>query len=60
MNEWIVLTVYDVADDGTLRNSRIFGEEPGGKGDVVPDGMKVDKNGNLFVTGPKGILGLGR
>ena len=21
----------------------------------VPDGIKVDKNGNLFITGPKGI-----
>ena len=36
-------------------NGRIFGEEPGGKGDGVPDGMKVDKSGNMFVTGPKGI-----
>jgi gluconolactonase len=49
------IRVYDVADDGTLRNGRIFGEKPGGKGDVVPDGIKVEKNGNLFVTGPKGI-----
>jgi gluconolactonase len=49
------IRVYDVAPDGTLSNGRIFGEEPGGKGDGVPDGMKVDKNGNLFVTGPKGI-----
>lgn len=49
------IRVYDVSPDGTLRNGRIFGEEPGGKGDGVPDGIKVDKNGNLFVTGPKGI-----
>lgn len=49
------IRVYDVAVDGTLTNGRIFGEEPGGKGDGVPDGIKVDKNGNLFVTGPKGI-----
>jgi gluconolactonase len=47
--------VYDVTSEGTLTNGRIFGEEPGGKGDGVPDGMKVDKNGNLFVTGPNGI-----
>jgi gluconolactonase len=38
-----------------LSNGRIFGEEPGGKGDGVPDGIKVDTKGNLFVTGPKGI-----
>jgi gluconolactonase len=49
------IRVYDVAPDGTLTNGRIFGDEPGGKGDGVPDGMKVDKTGNLFVTGPKGI-----
>ncbi len=49
------IRVYDVAPDGSLANGRIFGEEPGGKGDGVPDGMKVDKNGNIFVTGPKGI-----
>jgi len=49
------IRVYEVAPDGTLANGRIFGEEPGGKGDGVPDGIKVDKNGNLFVTGPKGI-----
>jgi len=49
------IRVYDVSADGTLTNGRIFGEEPGGKDDGVPDGMKVDKDGNLFVTGPKGI-----
>ena len=49
------IRVYDVASDGSLSNGRIFGEEPGGKGEGVPDGMKVDKSGNLFVTGPKGI-----
>jgi gluconolactonase len=49
------IRVYDVASDGTLSNGRIFGEEPGAKHDGVPDGIKVDKNGNLFVTGPSGI-----
>lgn len=49
------IRVYDVASDGTLSNGRIFGEEPGAKHDGVPDGIKVDKSGNLFVTGPKGI-----
>jgi gluconolactonase len=49
------IRVYDVAADGSLMNGRIFGEEPGGKGDGVPDGIKVDKRGNLYVTGPKGI-----
>jgi gluconolactonase len=49
------IRVYDVASDGSLTNGRIFGEEPGEKNDGVPDGIKVDRDGNLFVTGPKGI-----
>jgi gluconolactonase len=49
------IRVYDFQPDGTLQNGRIFGEEPGAAGDGVPDGMKVDQAGNLFVTGPKGI-----
>ena len=50
------IRVYDVAADGRLTNGRIFGEEPpSGKHEGVPDGMRVDTNGNLFVTGPKGI-----
>jgi len=49
------IRVYDVAADGSLSNGRIFGEEPGGKHEGVPDGIKVDEKGNLFVTGPKGI-----
>ena len=49
------IRVYDVAADGSLTNGRVFGNEPGGKDEGVPDGMKVDKKGNLFVVGPKGI-----
>jgi gluconolactonase len=49
------ILVFDVTAGGTLKNGRIFGEEPGGKDDGVPDGIKVDMNGNLYVTGPKGI-----
>jgi len=49
------IRVYDFHQDGTISNGRIFGEEPGGKDDGVPDGMKVDKHGNIFVTGPRGI-----
>jgi gluconolactonase len=49
------IRVYDVAANGSLTNGRIFGDEPGEKDEGVPDGIKVDLNGNLFVTGPKGI-----
>lgn len=49
------IRVYDFKADASLANGRIFGAEPGGKDDGVPDGMKVDKEGNLYVVGPKGI-----
>lgn len=49
------IRVYDVASDGSLSNGRIFGAEPGGPHEGVPDGIKVDHDGNLYVTGPKGV-----
>ncbi len=49
------IRVYDVQSDGTLANGRVFGDEKGNKGEGVPDGMRVDRKGNIFVTGPKGI-----
>ena len=49
------IRVYDVAQDGSMANGRIFGDEHGEKNDGVPDGIKVDVQGNLLVTGPKGI-----
>jgi gluconolactonase len=48
------IRVYDFAQ-GAIANGRIFGVEPGGKDEGVPDGMKLDRDGNIFVTGPKGI-----
>jgi gluconolactonase len=48
------IRAYDFSPDGTVKNGRIFGNESG-EGGGVPDGMKVDRKGNLFVTGPKGI-----
>ena len=49
------IRVYDFLPGGTLANGRLFGEEPGGANEGVPDGMRVDKEGNIFVTGPLGI-----
>jgi gluconolactonase len=49
------IRVYDFQTDGTLRNGRILGAEPGAKGEGVPDGMKLDRAGNLYVTGPGGL-----
>ena len=49
------IRVFDFTSTSALSNGKIFGEEPGEKGEGVPDGMKVDTAGNLYVTGPKGI-----
>lgn len=51
------IRVFDVNDDGTIGNSRIFAEGIG-KGDPeegVVDGMKTDEQGNVWTTGPGGI-----
>ncbi len=47
--------VYDVAADGSLSNGRLFGKEEGPPHSGVPDGMRVDRDGNIYVTGPLGI-----
>ncbi|MDQ3815976.1 MAG: SMP-30/gluconolactonase/LRE family protein [Armatimonadota bacterium] len=49
------IRVFDVQADGTLSNGRVFAElkEPSQNG--VPDGMKVDAEGNVFSTGPGGV-----
>jgi len=52
-----VWMAYDVKPDGAIANGRVFFDatdwvktRPG-----LPDGMKVDKDGNLFATGPGGV-----
>lgn len=49
------IRVYDFHADGTVSKGHIFGSEDTGKKGGVPDGMKVDREGNLYVTGPEGI-----
>ncbi len=48
------IRVFDFSD-GKIHNGRLFGREDGPKGSGVPDGMRFDEKGNLFVTGPGGI-----
>ena len=47
------IRAFDVQPDGTIANGRIFAEEEGDDG--VPDGMKIDAHGNIYLTGPGGI-----
>ncbi|MDP9085131.1 MAG: SMP-30/gluconolactonase/LRE family protein [Pseudomonadota bacterium] len=46
---------YDVLPDGTLGNGRLFIDMSGEKAPGGPDGMKVDRDGDVFCTGPGGI-----
>ena len=53
------IMAYTVQEDGTLDEGRIFFDatptiKPGLRG--LPDGIKVDKNGTVFSSGPGGIL----
>jgi gluconolactonase len=49
---------FPVNADGTLGKSRVFADASRfyQKGDGVPDGLKVDVQGNVFATGPGGVL----
>jgi gluconolactonase len=47
--------VYDVGPNGDLSKGRFFAKEEGPPESGVPDGMRVDRQGNLYVTGPMGI-----
>jgi len=48
--------VYDVAADGTLANGRKFFDATNIPGEGVPDGMKIDSGGNIYASGPAGIM----
>jgi len=47
---------YDVQPDDTLSNGKIFADMSGQKGGGNPDGMKIDSQGNIYCTGPGGVL----
>jgi gluconolactonase len=53
-----VWRVFDVKNDGTIENSRVlFDATAMGKTRTgLPDGLKIDVDGNLFATGPGGVL----
>jgi len=54
-----VWMAYDLQADGTIARGRVFFDAAPlvAQGRIgAPDGMKVDSNGNLFATGPGGVL----
>ena len=46
---------YEVNADGSLKNGKIFFDCNQTEDDEALDGMKVDKEGNLFVSSPGGV-----
>ncbi len=46
--------IYDLDKNGLITNQRVF-FKPTGQGFGSPDGLKIDKDGNVFATGPGGV-----
>jgi gluconolactonase len=46
---------YEVNPDGTLKNGKLFFDMTSAGTEDALDGMKIDKAGNLYVSGPRGI-----
>lgn len=46
---------YELQEDGTVRNGRLFFDFTPIKGEDAIDGVKVDVEGNVYVSGPGGL-----
>jgi gluconolactonase len=55
--ERAIWMAYAMKDDGTLGPGKVFYDVTANAGKLpgLPDGLKVDVNGNLFATGPGGV-----
>ncbi len=51
-----VVMRYEVQPDGSLKNGKLFFDMTSAPGEDALDGIKVDKAGNLYVSGPGGSL----
>ena len=49
------IAVFDVKPDGTVTNQRVFAELKDASQSGVPDGLKVDVEGNVYSAGPGGV-----
>ncbi len=47
---------YDVNEEGGVGEGRVFYDANRSEAEGVPDGLKIDKLGNLYCTGPGGVL----
>jgi gluconolactonase len=46
---------FDVQPDGSLTNKKLLIDMSSSKEAGVPDGMKIDRNGNIYGAGPGGV-----
>ncbi|MBX2963822.1 MAG: SMP-30/gluconolactonase/LRE family protein [Cyclobacteriaceae bacterium] len=46
---------YELNSDGTIKNGKIFYDASSEKAPGLCDGFKIDKDGNVFATGPGGV-----
>ena len=50
-----VIMAYDVAADGSVANGRVFVDATADTTPGMPDGLKLDTNGNVYATRPGGV-----
>ncbi len=50
-----IVMCYDVRADGSLASGRAFFDMTGAPGEEAIDGVKVDRSGNAYVSGPGGL-----
>ena len=48
-------TAFTLNEDGTVASERLFHDATGSQEKGLPDGLKVDKKGNIWATGPGGV-----
>ena len=50
-----IIMRYEVNPDGTLSNGKVFFDMTSAPGEDALDGLKIDQQGNLYVSGPGGL-----
>jgi gluconolactonase len=50
-----VVMRYEVRPDGSLTNGKVFFDMTSVPGEIALDGLKVDRAGNIYVSGPGGV-----
>lgn len=53
--ERVMWMAYELGDDGEVLNEKVFYDATGTSEKGLPDGLEVDKAGNIWATGPGGV-----